>query len=212
MRFEHQRIIPLYCATINVLSSDLMSYHRVLPPPLALTNQNHSRSWFIEPEALLQPMAMANEKDNDNREKSRSPASSEKSSSPAAERVSPSVESMEDYEDPPKTRKRSSSQASSGDTTQWQRHFSSTSKGSPMSWQGESPSQICLCQPDPKVPRPRNGTQYLFVGFIHYSTLYDHLLMLFITTSTNSSLQSIHSIPPTSSSYCSLTESRSCKS
>lgn len=24
-------------------------------------------------------------------------------------------------------------------------------------WQGESPSQICLCQPDPKVPRPRNG-------------------------------------------------------
>ena len=24
-------------------------------------------------------------------------------------------------------------------------------------WQGESPSQLCLCQPDPKVPRPRNG-------------------------------------------------------
>jgi len=26
------------------------------------------------------------------------------------------------------------------------------------SWQGDSPSSICLCQPDPKVPRPRNGT------------------------------------------------------
>ncbi|KAL9103582.1 MAG: hypothetical protein Q9163_001384 [Psora crenata] len=24
-------------------------------------------------------------------------------------------------------------------------------------WQGDSPSQICLCQPDPKVPRPRNA-------------------------------------------------------
>ena len=159
MRFEHQRIICPYRATINVLSSDPMSYHRVLPPPPALANQNRARSWVIEPEALLQPIPMANDKANEDSKKSKSPASSEKSSSPAAERVSPSVESLEDYEDPPKTRRRSSSQASSGDNPHLQRGLPSMPKASPMSWQGESPSQICLCQPDPKVPRPRNGTQ-----------------------------------------------------
>ena len=24
-------------------------------------------------------------------------------------------------------------------------------------WKAESPSSFCLCQPEPKVPRPRNG-------------------------------------------------------
>lgn len=34
----------------------------------------------------------------------------------------------------------------------------SESKESPALLQGESPtSEVCLCQPDPKVPRPRNG-------------------------------------------------------
>jgi hypothetical protein len=162
MRFEHQRTRTVHCATINVLLSSSMSYHRVLPPPPALANQNRAGSWVIEPEALLQPRKMTTEKTNDGSNKIKSPASSEKGSSPAAERVSPSIESLEDFEDPPKARKRSSSQASDGENSHLQRRLPSISKASTMSWQGESPSQICLCQPDPKVPRPRNGTQFKF--------------------------------------------------
>lgn len=140
-----------------------MSYHRVLPPPPAFANQNRARSWVLEPEALLQPRKMTIDKTKDGSKKCESPALSEKSSSPAAERVSPSAESLEDYEDPPKARTRSSSQASNGENHQLQRRLPSISKASAMSWQGESPSQICLCQPDPKVPRPRNGTQVIFI-------------------------------------------------
>ena len=40
-------------------------------------------------------------------------------------------------------------------------------------WQGESPSQICLCQPDPKVPRPRNGKFSPLEQGIHLRTLAD---------------------------------------
>lgn len=162
MRFEHQRTRNVHCATINVLLSSPMSYHRVLPPPPALANQNRAGSWIIEPEALLQPRKMTNQKTYGGANKNRSPTSSEKSSSPAAERVSPSIESLEKFEDPPKARKRSSSQASDGENFQLQRRLPSISKASTVSLQGESPSQICLCQPDPKVPRPRNGTQSKF--------------------------------------------------
>ena len=212
MRFEHQRTISLYCATVDVLSSSPMSYHRVLPPPPALANRNRARSWVLEPEALLQPRTMTIEKTDDDGGEGKSPALSEKCSSPAAERVSPSVESLEDYEDPPRARTRSSSQASNAENLQLRRRLPSISKASPMSWQGESPSQICLCQPDPKVPRPRNGTQVIF---IHSHDLPDSCVVKFLLSSLifgSFTCISFHSLPPTSSSHRSLTESRSCKS
>jgi hypothetical protein len=34
----------------------------------------------------------------------------------------------------------------------------------------DSPSQVCLCQPDPKVPRPRNGNK-LSLSIPHMNTL-----------------------------------------
>ena len=42
-------------------------------------------------------------------------------------------------------------------------------------WQGDTPSQICLCQPDPKVPRPRNG-KLCFSDFSPLPTGYKRLM------------------------------------
>jgi len=59
----------------------------------------------------------------------------------------------------PKDRARASSQASSGG----RRRLPSITR----TFQLESPSDICLCQPDPKVPRPRNGTPlHLFIIYL----------------------------------------------
>ena len=142
---------------INVLScSPLpMSYHRVLPVPEALVHPNPARSQEIGVDSLVQHRIMTNERRVSSSRRSKSPASSQRSSSPVADKHqdTPSVNSVEDpdYEDSPEPRDRSSSQQSNREV----RRLPSISKA----WQAESPSDICLCQPDPKVPRPRNGMQ-----------------------------------------------------
>ena len=51
----------------------------------------------------------------------------------------------------PLTRKRAASQMADDESPQ------STSPASPSTSAAEPTTQFCLCQPDPKIPRPRNG-------------------------------------------------------
>ena len=132
-----------------------MSYHRVLPVPEALIHPNPTRKQKAGTDSLLPSRTMTSEKMVSPSKRSKSPGSSQHSSSPLAERRqgSPSINSLDEFEDSPEPRDRSSSQLSNREV----RRLPSISK----SWQAESPSDICLCQPDPKVPRPRNGTPHL---------------------------------------------------
>ena len=140
-----------------------MSYHRVLPVPGPL--QSNLRPGQSEPQSLPQHdrASMANEKATTTSKRGRSPVSPHRSPSPVADRAqtSPRSTSLEDYVDSPKDRARAGSQVSNGGRPR----LPSISKA----WPVESPSDICLCQPDPKVPRPRNGTQlFLIMGITHF--------------------------------------------
>jgi HMG box factor, other len=44
----------------------------------------------------------------------------------------------------------------------------------------EKANQFCLCQPDPKIPRPRNGTSLTFSLFCFDSSLIRHLYLCFL--------------------------------
>ena len=55
------------------------------------------------------------------------------------------------------TRKRVSSQDLIEEIQRSEHNLSSVSPSSNFASTPESASQVCLCQPDPKVPRPRNG-------------------------------------------------------
>ena len=87
-------------------------------------------------------------------------STSEKSSSPVPEKdpASSSEESAQGPIDSPSIQTQSPSPTNSDRGDQrLEIPSSGISNTSLFSWQGESPSQICLCQPDPKIPRPRNG-------------------------------------------------------
>ena len=129
-----------------------MSYHRVLPVPEALIHPNPTRKQKVGTDSLLPSRTMTSEKPVSPYMRGQSPDSSQQSSSPLAEKPqgSPSINSMDEIDHSPEPRDRSSSQLSNREV----RRLPSISR----SWQAESPSDICLCQPDPKVPRPRNGT------------------------------------------------------
>lgn len=128
-----------------------MSYHRVLPPPPALAIQDPS-SWNVEPDSLLRHKIMTTETAKNSISKTKSLTPSQKALLPEGEKAvySPGLESLEDYIDTPQVRARSSSQISN------ESHQRETRLPS-VSLQDETPDQICLCQPDPKIPRPRNG-------------------------------------------------------
>jgi len=154
-----------------------MSYHRVLPLPEPLHPDLARRQ--SQADALLQQTTMANEQSS-TANRARSPVSSPRSSSPVADRFpgSPGAGSVDDrvshgLPEPipvgsPKDRARTSSQASSGG----RRRLPSITR----TFQLESPSDICLCQPDPKVPRPRNGTQLHLLSYMsNLQNLFVHI-------------------------------------
>lgn len=153
--FRHQRIavdILFYLfPVVFVNAHPYMSYYRVLPAPPSLANQDSS-SWSSEPDSLLRHKIMTTETSNNLNSKTKSLTPSQKPSSPAGDKAgsSPGLESLEDYIDSPQARTRSSSQISN-------ESYRLEGRLPSVSWHGESPSQICLCQPDPKIPRPRNG-------------------------------------------------------
>ena len=151
--FHYQsRIINILRAIINVLPHS-MSYHRVLPPPSPFTEPPVSRA-----DSLLQSRIMT-EKGRVIDQRS-SPRTLHSDGISTRKRRSSLVdrESLEDYKESPKILLANKSAHISngvGDTSP--KSLPPIRKPSVVSWSGELPSQVCLCQPDPKVPRPRNG-------------------------------------------------------
>ena len=130
-----------------------MSYHRVLPRPLPLSNEDLATRWTMGQDSLRSKSVTTAENhvtghSPDNSLVSTSKSRFEAAQTPAStfnqEHSSPSRAEVPkadgDKHDMPAAANRSSA--------------SSTSE----TWEGDVPGPICLCQPDPKVPRPRNGT------------------------------------------------------
>lgn len=143
-----------------------MSFHRVLPLLPALSDQALRDRWAIQPDTLISSKIMPDETTKAAASEHKSPNPAPRSlSSPPEEGVqkSPAEDPLEDYESP-KHRTHSLSQAARTGTRPSRADQSSVPRKSVVEkWQEDSPSSICLCQPDPKVPRPRNGTYMIFL-------------------------------------------------
>ncbi|KAL8748896.1 MAG: hypothetical protein Q9199_008010 [Rusavskia elegans] len=133
-----------------------MSYHRVLPPPPALASQTPAAQWLPKQDTLLQNRIMAdtNSRPDESIAQHNSPVHVPTSPSPTADRHSPqpSEASVEDVATSSNIRTRSSATNENNNPSD-QRALSITQEDT--LW--NAPSSICLCQPDPKVPRPRNA-------------------------------------------------------
>ena len=150
------------CRLINVnVPSFQMSFHRVLPLPPALSDQALRDRWAIQPDTIISSKIMPDETPKTAASEQKSPTPAPRSfSSPPEEGVqtSPAEDSLEDYESP-KHRTHSLFQASRTSNRVPRASQSPVPRKSVVEkWQEDTPSSICLCQPDPKVPRPRNGT------------------------------------------------------
>ena len=142
---------------VNVYPSQ-MSFHRVLPLLPALSNEALESRWAIQPDTLLSSKIMPDETTKAASKGNKPPTPTLNSSSPSEDQATPSpvAEELEDYESPKYPGRSLLRESDSGNPA------SKTPRPSVSqdldAWKGESPSSICLCQPDPKVPRPRNGT------------------------------------------------------
>lgn len=143
-----------------------MFYHRVLPPPPTVPTYCLAAAQVTGRDTRTVHRIMTAEEPQNAADKDNSPAPSSKTSpslSPLGDN-SPLSPDQESYEDSTKaaspahsTRKRSSSQLSRRDILTEQ-SLPPISTAIPRS--AESLSQVCLCQRDPKVPRPRNGMTF----------------------------------------------------
>lgn len=143
-----------------------MFYHRVLPPPPAVPAHCLAAAQGIERDTVTVHRIMTAEEPKNAADKDHSPAPSNKTSSSLSPpgNNSPQFPDQESPEDSTRvaspahaTRKRSSSQLSKRDIPHEQ-GLPPISTAIPRS--EESLSQVCLCQRDPKVPRPRNGMTF----------------------------------------------------
>ena len=140
-----------------------MSLHRVLPIPPALSDRGLAQRWGVGPDPLERARIMTESKTSTAHIRSpqvSTPSHQKRSSlTEARHSISPQG-SSEDYDSPitthpaPAPRKR-------GDIP-WERAASLQEE--------DPPASICLCQPDPKVPRPRNGISYFTLHFVHCVT------------------------------------------
>ena len=152
-----------------------MFYHRVLPPPPIVTSHFLATAQVTGRDTPPRHRIMTAEEPKNAADKDKSPTPSNKTSSSLSplEANSPrsaDQESLEDYEESTKvvspahsTRKRSSSQLSKKDILPEQ-NLPPILTAIPPS--GGSLSQICLCQRDPKVPRPRNGMPFYYALYV----------------------------------------------
>ncbi|KAI4182096.1 MAG: hypothetical protein LQ348_004901 [Seirophora lacunosa] len=136
-----------------------MSYHRVLPPPPALVNRDLPAQWLSMQDPLLQNSIMPDKHTSSSERKeqvqTRPPGPSirlltnHSVSSPQLSDLS-----VEDISASPKARSRSIATLSNEDSNPSQPSVNSVTD---QNTRWNAPSSICLCQPDPKVPRPRNA-------------------------------------------------------
>lgn len=147
--------IACHTLYINVFlfSHISMSFHRVLPFPSALSNQGLANRWVPGTDSLESAKIMPAERsksaflNNGQIQTSSRSQPASRTSSTQLEQYSPSAVGPDD--DP---------QSEPSGETQIPHRVRKPAPSNIDTWQGDSPSQICLCQPDPKVPRPRNGT------------------------------------------------------
>ncbi|KAG8531078.1 uncharacterized protein KY384_004435 [Bacidia gigantensis] len=131
-----------------------MSFHRVLPRPLALSNKELANRWAAPPDSVRSAKTMTSE-----RAKSAYVENS-RIAEPlpldnASRRSTVELPERPVHNSLPQHEESNPAEGSHSDSAQ-----DSAKNRAPSSidaWQGDSPSQICLCQPDPKVPRPRNA-------------------------------------------------------
>lgn len=185
-----------------------MFLHRVLPPPSPLPKSFHAGPPLARRDTLLENRIMTSEVP-DSFVKIGSGSSlkpsfqNPKSHSPQGDYQA--VRSPTNQLEGGLSRKRVSSQSSIEETRSIiSRTVPSVSAESPITkYTTDSPSQICLCQPDPKVPRPRNGIKSDFLSIASSDLLCQRL--------TGASY-SLHSLSPTSSSSSGCTTSWPCQS
>lgn len=146
-----------------------MAYDRVLPKPLALYNDLPSdrlarrSSNLLQHKIMTDSVSKGSDRDIPRRStfesipavETRSHASQSQSSSPDHN----SSAATDNSKVGPLTRKRAASLMASDSSPQQQ----SPSSSPPVS-SVEAGSQFCLCQPDPKIPRPRNGSSFLYLS------------------------------------------------
>src|SRR5437763_15026940 len=148
-----------------------ISWYRVLPKPTALLHDHFHDPFATHNSSLLQHHIPPSHKSSQGPSNASSerritvpsiayseiPKSGSSIPSPLKDSLVPIGNAYTD--DGPATRKRTVS-LMEGDAQSADRSFQ----------KDESGNQFCLCQPDPKIPRPRNGTClfFVFVGRYNY--------------------------------------------